>query len=112
MANLEIQKKEMCMEPLEPGPCTENIERYYFDEDMGKCMSFKFGGCHGNRNNFESKEECETTCHSLIESVETAKPKEIDMGNIDLTEKAFSSPPESEYLFVYYNRTETNLFPR
>lgn len=37
-------------------------------------------GCHGNENNFESFEECENTCHSLIESAQNSKPMNINMG--------------------------------
>lgn len=37
-------------------------------------------GCFGNDNNFESLEECESTCHSLIESAMNSKPVNINMG--------------------------------
>lgn len=45
------------------------------------CTSFFRKGCFGNDNNFESLEECESTCHSLIESAMNSKPAaKIDMG--------------------------------
>ena len=69
------------MEQREPGPCMNYQQRFYFDTSMGKCLSFKYGGCHGNNNNFESIEECESTCHALIESANKSKSPEIDMGN-------------------------------
>ena len=72
----------MCMQTKEKGPCDESLERYFFDTSMGKCLRFNFGGCYGNDNNFESIEECESTCHALIESAISAKPMLINMGNL------------------------------
>ena len=79
-AKLEMQKKEMCMQAKEIGPCDNHLERYYFDTSMGKCIKFDFGGCFGNDNNFESIDECESTCHMLIESAVIATPMMINMG--------------------------------
>ena len=94
----------MCMLPIERGPCMNYVERYYFDTSMGKCERFTYGGiefnqssiilvkdnfkfdscfllgCFGNDNNFESLDECESTCHSLIESAMNSKPVKINMG--------------------------------
>ena len=81
-AKLEMQKKEMCMLPMEKGPCKEVHEKYYFDTKTGKCGKFIFGGCFGNLNNFESADECESTCHALIESAMAAKPIPVDMGRL------------------------------
>ena len=37
------------MQPIEPGPCTKYIERYYFDVTTRKCTKFQYGGCRGKR---------------------------------------------------------------
>ena len=71
----------MCMLPMEKGPCREDHEKYYFDTNTGKCQKFSFGGCFGNLNNFESLDECESTCNALIESAMSAKPIPVDLGN-------------------------------
>ena len=34
----------------------------YFDNEEKKCKEFSYGGCGGNENNFNSVEECETSC--------------------------------------------------
>lgn len=38
------------------------ISRWYFDVAEGKCAPFFYGGCGGNRNNFETKRECFQAC--------------------------------------------------
>jgi hypothetical protein len=35
------------MQPLEPGPCTKFIDRFYFDVTTRKCTKFQYGGCRG-----------------------------------------------------------------
>jgi len=49
-----------CNLPPDSGPCSDRITRYY--HDGGDCMSFQYGGCSGNNNNFFSWSECERYC--------------------------------------------------
>uniref|UniRef100_A0A7E4ZU47 BPTI/Kunitz inhibitor domain-containing protein n=1 Tax=Panagrellus redivivus TaxID=6233 RepID=A0A7E4ZU47_PANRE len=35
---------------------------YHFDKTTGMCLAFKFNGCGGNENRFESKSDCQRTC--------------------------------------------------
>ncbi|UYV83285.1 hypothetical protein LAZ67_23000403 [Cordylochernes scorpioides] len=51
-----------CDEPSESGSCRGHFPRYYHSK--GVCKSFVYGGCDGNKNNFETKEECEEACIS------------------------------------------------
>ncbi|CAF4293399.1 unnamed protein product [Rotaria socialis] len=60
------EKKDKCMQPLEPGPCTKFIERFYFDVTTRKCTKFQYGGCRGNENNFMAHDECNAMCDELI----------------------------------------------
>jgi hypothetical protein len=48
--------------PVEGGPCNAAFERFFFNSVTLACEPFSYGGCGGNQNNFESLEECETTC--------------------------------------------------
>jgi len=65
--NMEsAERKQKCLQPLEPGPCTKFIDRHYFDVTTRKCSKFSYGGCRGNENNFMTHEECEAMCDELI----------------------------------------------
>lgn len=54
--------KRFCTLPQQRGPCRDNMERWYFDLSMLTCLSFVYGGCVGNANNFESIQQCEQSC--------------------------------------------------
>ncbi|CAG5081026.1 Similar to SPON1: Spondin-1 (Gallus gallus), partial [Cotesia congregata] len=54
--------KVVCMEEADVGPCRGYFQRWAFDPKKLTCMSFGYGGCRGNRNNFLTFEECSSTC--------------------------------------------------
>uniref|UniRef100_A0AAY4CIE1 Amyloid-beta A4 protein n=1 Tax=Denticeps clupeoides TaxID=299321 RepID=A0AAY4CIE1_9TELE len=56
---------EVCWAPAETGPCRAMLQRWYFVAEKGRCAPFIFGGCGGNRNNFESEEYCLSVCSSM-----------------------------------------------
>ncbi|ETN85468.1 Kunitz/Bovine pancreatic trypsin inhibitor domain protein [Necator americanus] len=56
-----------CSLPIETGVCFAAFRRYAFDDTQGRCVSFIYGGCGGNENNFETLEECENTCLNTIQ---------------------------------------------
>mgnify|MGYP001215752192 FL=1 len=47
---------------FQPGNCHSMYERWYYDSSARRCMTFKFTGCYGNKNNFATKEQCESMC--------------------------------------------------
>ncbi|XP_067625355.1 carboxypeptidase inhibitor SmCI-like [Eurosta solidaginis] len=53
---------EECHQPKETGRCFALFYRYAYNVESRQCEEFIYGGCNGNRNNFESKEECEKKC--------------------------------------------------
>ena len=38
------------------------MPRWAYNSQTGQCQSFVYGGCEGNGNNFESREDCEESC--------------------------------------------------
>ncbi|XP_048830375.1 papilin isoform X3 [Brienomyrus brachyistius] len=52
-----------CSLPYTQGPCSDWTARYYYDLHTSTCLHFWYGSCHGNGNNFSTKEECERECH-------------------------------------------------
>ncbi|KAG8448735.1 hypothetical protein GDO86_015704 [Hymenochirus boettgeri] len=54
--------KEYCAAPSVAGPCRASFPRWYYDTATGTCVKFTFGGCHGNKNNYLSLDDCVTNC--------------------------------------------------
>nr|CAH7768290.1 unnamed protein product [Callosobruchus chinensis] len=52
----------MCFSEPDRGQCDGNFHKFYYDRRDGVCKVFAYGGCGGNRNNFDTMEECLTTC--------------------------------------------------
>ncbi|XP_030254086.1 kunitz-type protease inhibitor 2 isoform X2 [Sparus aurata] len=71
---VQVQEKEMSAEDFaehcgaepEVGPCRASFQRWYHDRKTGSCQSFIYGGCNGNKNNFDSKESCVAACTVLV----------------------------------------------
>ncbi|XP_062995358.1 amyloid beta precursor like protein 2 isoform X2 [Elgaria multicarinata webbii] len=58
--------KAVCSQEAMTGPCRAVMPRWYFDMYKKKCIRFIYGGCGGNRNNFESEEYCMAVCKKMI----------------------------------------------
>ncbi|KAJ8338608.1 hypothetical protein SKAU_G00353940, partial [Synaphobranchus kaupii] len=63
--SVEEVVREVCWEQADSGPCSGSTPRWHFDREEGRCASFLYGGCGGNRNNFESEEYCLSVCGSV-----------------------------------------------
>ncbi|XP_007259606.2 amyloid-like protein 2 isoform X3 [Astyanax mexicanus] len=57
--------KAVCSLEAETGPCRASMPRWHFDMQQRKCVRFIYGGCAGNRNNFDSEEYCMAVCKRL-----------------------------------------------
>ncbi|XP_052387448.1 amyloid beta precursor like protein 2 isoform X3 [Carassius gibelio] len=55
----------VCSLEAETGPCRASMPRWHFDMQQRKCVHFIYGGCAGNRNNFDSEEYCMAVCKRL-----------------------------------------------
>ncbi|XP_051534832.1 kunitz-type serine protease inhibitor 6-like [Myxocyprinus asiaticus] len=58
MTSDEFQEK--CQTAPQTGLCRASIRRYYYNN--GTCEPFVYGGCGGNKNNYETEETCMTSC--------------------------------------------------
>lgn len=54
--------EETCLVPADSGPCRALFQVYYFDASSQSCKPFIYGGCQGNLNRYDSKEECMSSC--------------------------------------------------
>ncbi|XP_006864130.1 PREDICTED: tissue factor pathway inhibitor [Chrysochloris asiatica] len=58
----EFHGPSWCLTPAERGLCQANVNRFYYNSNIGKCRPFLYSGCGGNENNFTSKKACLKTC--------------------------------------------------
>lgn len=58
----DCQWKCVCTLPVVVGTCRRADPRYYFDKQAAECKSFTYGGCGGNKNNFETLKGCQEMC--------------------------------------------------
>ncbi|XP_067909862.1 amyloid-like protein 2 isoform X1 [Heterodontus francisci] len=66
--NIVNDVKVVCSQEAMTGPCRAMMPRWYFNINKKKCVRFIYGGCGGNRNNFESEEYCTAVCKQMIPS--------------------------------------------
>lgn len=59
---LKSKDQSICDLPKVVGPCRGAFPRFFYNNETGECEHFIYGGCSGNENNFESREECERQC--------------------------------------------------
>uniref|UniRef100_A0A452G518 BPTI/Kunitz inhibitor domain-containing protein n=1 Tax=Capra hircus TaxID=9925 RepID=A0A452G518_CAPHI len=51
-----------CLEPKLAGSCKNKTARYFYNAKTGCCEPFVYGGCEGNKNNFNTIEDCLKSC--------------------------------------------------
>ncbi|XP_055939178.1 WAP four-disulfide core domain protein 8-like [Argiope bruennichi] len=65
--SITAQRGRDCNLPPETGPCKGYLPRYYYDPTTNDCKKFIYGGCGGNKNNFETEEECYEKCRGFTD---------------------------------------------
>ncbi|KFO27952.1 Tissue factor pathway inhibitor [Fukomys damarensis] len=69
-STLEKGKPDLCFLEDDVGICRAYITRYFYNNQTRQCEPFAYGGCLGNLNNFESLEECKSTCDLPMSDVQ------------------------------------------
>ncbi|XP_045388077.1 kunitz-type protease inhibitor 2 [Lemur catta] len=59
--------RDFCLVSKVVGRCRASIPRWWYNVTDGSCQQFVFGGCRGNANNYQSKEECLKKCAGVTE---------------------------------------------
>ncbi|CAL8322539.1 unnamed protein product [Merluccius merluccius] len=76
--SVEEVVRAVCWARAVSGPCHDMLERWYFLPEKGRCAPFLFGGCGGNRNNFDSEEYCLAVCSSSLPTTAPSPPNAVD----------------------------------
>ncbi|KAM9468978.1 kunitz-type protease inhibitor 2 [Clarias gariepinus] len=92
---------EKCLAGAEVGLCRASIVRYYYTS--GTCKRFRYGGCGGNKNNYNSEEECMNTCTvKVVDSKKTDEDREACFVPAD------AGPCRAAFRMFYYEpRTQS-----
>uniref|UniRef100_A0A8C4QN20 BPTI/Kunitz inhibitor domain-containing protein n=1 Tax=Eptatretus burgeri TaxID=7764 RepID=A0A8C4QN20_EPTBU len=56
---------ESCLLPFDEGMCYGYSLKWYFSNRKRACLQFRYRGCGGNKNRYNTKQHCEFTCQSL-----------------------------------------------
>ncbi|XP_075068529.1 collagen alpha-4(VI) chain-like isoform X2 [Mixophyes fleayi] len=58
----QVLSKDICTLKQEEGDCQDYILKWWYNSDQNECDQFWYGGCGGNKNQFETQEQCEAAC--------------------------------------------------
>lgn len=64
------EKPDFCFLEEDPGICRGFMNRYFYNNQSKQCEKFKYGGCLGNSNNFETLDECKNTCEDPVNELQ------------------------------------------
>uniref|UniRef100_A0A914ZKI1 Spondin-1 n=1 Tax=Parascaris univalens TaxID=6257 RepID=A0A914ZKI1_PARUN len=65
---LSAHSEEICEEEKQEGLCAGTFPRYWYNSKLKRCERFIYTGCKGNRNQFETEDECKRFCVEGYES--------------------------------------------
>ncbi|XP_074051313.1 collagen alpha-4(VI) chain-like, partial [Macrotis lagotis] len=63
----ETTDPDPCSMSKDAGMCHDYVLKWYYHQEQHACHMFWFGGCGGNQNRFETKDDCEFLCVPLAQ---------------------------------------------
>ena len=57
-----LKHDSVCELDVDYGSCQSYVHKWYYNKIKNTCDTFVFGGCKGNGNRFDSRDECVNTC--------------------------------------------------
>nr|CAD7426582.1 unnamed protein product [Timema monikensis] len=70
--------QDKCILPRVVGPCSGSIQQWYYEQRSNNCEEFDYGGCQGNANRFNDRQECEESCKRGVPEITTAGPRILE----------------------------------
>ncbi|GAB1602605.1 papilin-like, partial, partial [Argonauta hians] len=70
-----------CTSPKDPGTCSDHKIKWFYDSATGSCQQFWYGGCGGNGNRYDTKDDCHHKCSHRTPSkaVISTQPSPVDV---------------------------------
>lgn len=94
---------DTCSLPAFAGPCDDLVDRWYYEPRAKRCEQFKYGNCLGNRNNFETEDQCLGQCHRDDDRENEVEPREPESVSICDAPRDHGDGATRELRF-FYNR--------
>ncbi|XP_051978143.1 podocalyxin-like protein 2 [Xyrauchen texanus] len=98
---------DLCLMPMEVGPCHGTFPRWYFNAITKRCERFMFGGCGRNLNNFLLLEECAKACQT-VSDISASSPEPLPP---PFSPSLSSNPNETNYSSTLFVPTAESLDP-
>lgn len=77
--------EDICYLPRDSGPCLGEYSQWYYDTSTNSCKKFKYGGCQGNNNRFQSRRDCELRCiKKILKETNISTSTSIPDNNADI----------------------------
>ncbi|KAH7941211.1 hypothetical protein HPB49_011097 [Dermacentor silvarum] len=111
--NAGVDFETYCKPKADIGPCKGYFPRWWFNVQSGQCEQFIYGGCQGNKNNFKSRNACETSCLRRLMSLNINATRNFTLPGAKVDNFACLSKPDQGPCFAaiprYYfdNSTST-----
>lgn len=84
--------------PKVAGPCSGYYPKWFYDKDRKHCAQFIYGGCLGNVNQFDTREECVSLCS-----------KETNEGTGTISQQTFTFSEKSKISLQFKKLIEWDL---
>ncbi|XP_012621894.1 kunitz-type protease inhibitor 1 isoform X3 [Microcebus murinus] len=81
-------EKWHCVDLPETGLCQESIPRWYYNPFNESCARFTYGGCYGNKNNFEEEQQCLESCRGISKKDVFGLRRESPIPGVGIVEMA------------------------
>ncbi|XP_049534828.1 papilin isoform X3 [Anopheles darlingi] len=93
--------KPPCEQPLEHGPCNGTFERWHYDKETDACQPFYYGGCKGNKNNYQTEASCNYHCKKPgVHKPSCSQPP--DVGNCEAQQARWYFAGDSNKCMPFY----------
>lgn len=95
--------QEQCNAARVVGPCRAAFPRWFYNSTAKQCQRFIYGGCGGNKNNYETQDHCNSNCAAVnvLPSKKKLELSEEDKAHCSLAPE--SGPCRAAFTMFYFD---------